>query len=256
MERTRVLVVDDDDAMRAVVSTVLRRSDMHVGEAENVDEALEKLENERFDCVLTDKNLPGRSGLDLIRLVRQSGADIAVILMTAYPTSEALTETVNLAVDAYLEKPFPDIFVVASLIREVLARRGVELPPVRDGALRVLVVALDDADARDRLAAPLSGLEVQWASDDADVVARAASEIRREERPDLVILDLDGLPKIAAILPRLRAAAPAAALVLVAERPLDMEFHRSLVSLRVRGLFSPAEYPRLIAEVVTDLRRG
>lgn len=244
-------MVDDDDAMRAVVSTVLRRSDMHVGEAENVDEALDKLQNEHFDCVLTDKNLPGRSGLDLIRLLRQSRADIAVILMTAYPTSESLAETVNLGVDAYLEKPFEDIFVVANLIREVLARRGVELAPALVGSLRILVGAPEDADVRGRLTAPLSEFELQWASDGARAIARA-----REERLDLIILDLDGLPEVAALLPRLRGAAPGAALVLVSERSHDMDFHRSLMNLRVRGLFSPAEYPRLIAEVVADLRRG
>lgn len=80
---TRVLLVDDDPFVRDMVGFILQASDYVVETAENGRDALEKIiENPGFHLVITDMNMPEMDGLSLIREIRKTDPDTAIIVMT------------------------------------------------------------------------------------------------------------------------------------------------------------------------------
>ena len=81
------------------------------------------LRSQPFDLLLLDKNLPRMNGLDLLRGVRARNATVPAILMTAYASAESATETLNLGVEAYLEKPLDSLAEVVRLISNVLGKK-------------------------------------------------------------------------------------------------------------------------------------
>lgn len=106
---TRVLIVDDEPN----VATMLAISLETLGEdyifdiAHNGDEAINKIQETNYKLLITDYNMPGMTGLDLIQATRQLSPQTQVILMTAYGTERLrhLLEHWNL--DGYIDKPFP-----------------------------------------------------------------------------------------------------------------------------------------------------
>jgi CheY-like chemotaxis protein len=119
----RLLVVDDEEAVRGVLEMLLSRKGyahamVHSGEA-----AVDALSRDRFDLVITDKNLPGISGLDVLREVKARSPDTEVILMTGYASMDSAITALNHGASAYLEKPFEHVRVVGEKIDAVLQRR-------------------------------------------------------------------------------------------------------------------------------------
>lgn len=122
-ESPRVLIVDDEEVVRGVLQAVLSRkgyqhSSVHTGEA-----AVTALERERFALIITDKNLPGMSGLDVMKAAKEKSPDTSVIMMTGYASMDSAIEALNLGAAAYLEKPFDHIKTVVEKIEAVLAQR-------------------------------------------------------------------------------------------------------------------------------------
>lgn len=107
MERPVVAIVDDDPAVRAAL-TRLVRSFGHQGTGfESAESLLQALDAaERFDCVVTDIQMPGLSGIHLLRALRERRPGLPVILITAYPSSSHRERAAALGAAAYLTKPF------------------------------------------------------------------------------------------------------------------------------------------------------
>ncbi len=118
---TSVLLLEDDEAVRNLVVQVLRAKGYGVETAADGLEALAKLETQRFDVVLADKNVPRLSGLDVARKVRERWPEVAVVLMTAFPEASAL---VNAPVDGYLAKPFRGLDTLVGALSAALERRA------------------------------------------------------------------------------------------------------------------------------------
>jgi two-component system response regulator PilR (NtrC family) len=102
----RVLVVDDERSMREFLEIFFRREGMQVATAGNVDEALAQLERDEFDLVMTDVQMPGRSGLDLLRSVKSESPETVVIVITAFASTETAIEAMKQGAYDYLTKPF------------------------------------------------------------------------------------------------------------------------------------------------------
>lgn len=104
----RVLLVDDDDDIRAVVTTMLEASDLRVTPAGSAEEALSWLTGARFDLVILDWNLPTMSGLDLCRTLRlcPKAGRTPVLFLTANACSTDMVEAFACGADDYLVKPF------------------------------------------------------------------------------------------------------------------------------------------------------
>lgn len=104
-ERSSVLLVDDDDAVREAYSRVLTSAGFDVHPAPDGARALELLQRGGFDAVVSDISMPGMDGLQLLREVRRRDRDLPVILMTGRPTLETATRAIDYGVLKYLMKP-------------------------------------------------------------------------------------------------------------------------------------------------------
>ena len=104
--RPRVLVVDDEAAIRDLLSKTLALAEYDVDLAPDGRSALERLRIIPYDLLITDLKMPGVDGLAVIREARRLKADIPVIIITGFSTEASAIEAVNLGVSGYLTKPF------------------------------------------------------------------------------------------------------------------------------------------------------
>jgi DNA-binding response OmpR family regulator len=106
MDERRILVVDDDAEMRALLVEVLRQEGYQVEEAANGDEALSRLRTKSFAAIIMDKNLPGLGGLYLLSGLRVICRDSPVILITTLADSAPYLEGLKKGAFEYVFKPF------------------------------------------------------------------------------------------------------------------------------------------------------
>jgi len=108
MSALNILLVDDDPSLVTTLSYGLRKAmgkAISVAVCLNGAEALARLATQRFDVVISDFNLPGGSGLELLTKIRQDHHEMILILITAYGT-EAIEEEVHRLGIGYITKPF------------------------------------------------------------------------------------------------------------------------------------------------------
>jgi excisionase family DNA binding protein len=120
LDKPRVLVVDDDDAVRDLIAQTLLAADYEVETAPDGPTALERLRtNQDVDLVITDLKMPGMDGLSVIREIRRqpATATLPVIIITGFSTEANAIEALNLGVTYYLTKPFRMPKVVALAAR-------------------------------------------------------------------------------------------------------------------------------------------
>lgn len=120
MQQGRLLLVDDDPDMRAMVSAYLQREGFAVEEAATAATARQFFENPSFDLVLLDVRLPDADGLDLLRDLRSHGRT-PVIMLTGKDTSVDRILGLELGADDYIGKPF-ELGELRARIRSVLRR--------------------------------------------------------------------------------------------------------------------------------------
>ncbi|HEY8072615.1 MAG TPA: sigma-54 dependent transcriptional regulator [Labilithrix sp.] len=102
----RVLVVDDEDALRNTLARVLRQRGMEATAAENGFVALDLLEKERFDVVLVDVRMPGMTGPQFLERVRAQAYPVEVVMMTAFADIATTVAAVKAGAYGFLTKPF------------------------------------------------------------------------------------------------------------------------------------------------------
>ncbi len=114
--RPRILVVDDEAAIRDLLSKTLALAEYDVDLAPDGRTALERLRMIPYDLLITDLKMPGIDGLTVVREARRLKADIPVIIITGFSTEASAIEAVNLGVSGYLTKPFrvPRVLAVAA----------------------------------------------------------------------------------------------------------------------------------------------
>jgi FixJ family two-component response regulator len=115
-----VLVVDDEQSVLDVLRVILKKSKLESKSALSGEEAVDLLKAERFGCLICDKNLPGKSGLEVIKEARKLQPYCACLLMTAYPTTESIVEAMRVGAIDYLEKPFPELGLVIQRIQSAM----------------------------------------------------------------------------------------------------------------------------------------
>jgi DNA-binding NtrC family response regulator len=108
LERERILVVDDSPSTVEVITRNLNSRGFVVFTATNVREAMDVLSVSNIDLVITDLKMPGASGMDLVRHVRQNHADTEVMMITGYATVEGAVDAVKSGAQEYISKPFTD----------------------------------------------------------------------------------------------------------------------------------------------------
>lgn len=140
MSAGRILVVDDEPQIRRVMRTTLVANGYEMAEARTGEAALEMIRNNRFDLVLLDMNMPGRSGLETCRAIRdlRPGTDLAIIVLTIRGAEKDKVEALDAGADDYITKPYstPELLarIRAALRRTPLAPDSAPTRLVLEGA--------------------------------------------------------------------------------------------------------------------------
>ena len=114
--RQRVLVVDDEEGIRDLLSRTLALAEYEVDTTADGVSALESIRNDGYKLLIADLRMPGMDGLTLIREVKQIDPHLPIIIITGYSSESSAIEAVNLGVAGYLTKPvgIPQVLAAAA----------------------------------------------------------------------------------------------------------------------------------------------
>ncbi len=138
---SRVLVVDDMEAMRLALVKCLHMSGYEVMAASSGGEALELLRTQRFDLLLTDQTMPGLSGLELTDAVSRMHPDMPIVVLTGHTDVELAKDSLQRGASDFVTKPV-NIRELPILIERNLTRRRLEVARIRERGAQVLFEAI------------------------------------------------------------------------------------------------------------------
>ena len=126
MDKYDILVVEDDQDIQQLVSYNLIKAGFNVACADTGEEGLDLLDREHFDAIILDLMLPGKSGLEVCRIVRQlkDSKSIPIIMLTAKGEEEDIVAGLESGADDYVTKPFSPKVLIARV--QAILRRGMQ----------------------------------------------------------------------------------------------------------------------------------
>jgi PAS domain S-box-containing protein len=141
MNPVRLLLVDDDDAVRLTLQAVLKYHGFQVTAASNVPDALELVSREQFDVLLADLNIgqPG-DGFTVVSAMRRVQPDACTFILTGYPDFESAIQAIRSQVDDYFSKPLK----VEDLVKAITSVRAGKRPAPKAAPLRRMSAVLRD----------------------------------------------------------------------------------------------------------------
>ncbi len=104
--KKRILIVDDESNIRRILQVAFEKDGYRAEVAEDAYAALSKLDEDSFDCMLTDVTMPGKTGYELLQESRAKHPDIPVVIMTAYGTIPQAVQAIRDGAFEYITKPF------------------------------------------------------------------------------------------------------------------------------------------------------
>ena len=124
MSITRILVADDEESMRWVLSKALKRKGFNVDLAIDGRQALSMIQDNSYDLAILDIKMPGINGLDLLDKIREQKKELLVVIMTAEASMKNAVEAMKRGAYDYITKPF-DLDVIDAIIEKVSRAREV-----------------------------------------------------------------------------------------------------------------------------------
>jgi len=118
----KILIVEDDEAMRALLKDILDEEGFGAEAVSNGSDALRKLMDQPFDVIITDIQMPGLTGLDILPGIRKLQPKAPVIVITAFGSEEVRRRSFEKGATDYLEKPIR-IHKLRALIHEMISSR-------------------------------------------------------------------------------------------------------------------------------------
>lgn len=114
-----LLIVDDDTELRAVLEEILASVAEKIDSAENGKQALDKISQENYDCILSDINMPVMNGLELLKEIRNRSLSVPVVMVSAFGDQENLRQALKLGASDFVDKPF-DSDHIRQVVRKAL----------------------------------------------------------------------------------------------------------------------------------------
>jgi DNA-binding NtrC family response regulator len=229
--------VDDESSIRLTLGANLELAEFEVVEADCAARALELLESQRFDLVLSDILMPGMTGVTLLRHIKQDYPELPVVLMTAYALDEYVKMALREGVYTVLSKPFDVERAVGVLARASRRPMVLVLDQAPQGGLSA-VEALSEA-----------GLRVQVATD-----KESACRAVRSGDIDVCVVDVTACPEQAqALAQEILDAAPGLELAVISG-PIPAEIMARLAQIGVRLFVGRPFTGEQLVETVAKLR--
>jgi putative two-component system response regulator len=124
--KTRILIVDDEESIRNMLLRLLKMIGYSCASASDAMEARAILSNQDFELILCDMNMPGESGMDLIKFISSAYPDTAIIMVTGQDNPELADSAMDIGAYGYVIKPFKQNQLIIS-ISNALRRRNLEI---------------------------------------------------------------------------------------------------------------------------------
>jgi DNA-binding NtrC family response regulator len=105
MEKTRILLIDDEERMCESLKTLLEMEGYEVQPFTNSGDAVKKLSEDSFDLIISDIKMPGIDGIEILRQAHEHDPNLEVILITGYASLESAKDAVDKGAFSYLTKP-------------------------------------------------------------------------------------------------------------------------------------------------------
>ncbi len=180
MKKLEILVVEDGKSQREMLKNFLEREGHKVAEAENGEQALEKISRQHYDLLLLDYKMPGMDGMQVLQEVKKINCEIDVVIITAYGTIESAVEAMKAGAIDYITKPieFDELLFLMGRVaeRRTLLREN----EVLRQELRQRGVRLDNIIYRSRKMEELVNLAGRVATSRANVLIRGESGTGKE----------------------------------------------------------------------------
>lgn len=126
----RILIVDDEPHIRAVMRMALEGRDYEIHEAGSGEEALElRTPSQRWDAILLDERMPGMDGLETLKAFRERDPDCVVIMVTAYASIDLAVEAMKLGATDFVQKPMSPETLRAAVAAALSKARDEWIPP-------------------------------------------------------------------------------------------------------------------------------
>lgn len=253
-EPTRVLIVDDEPAVLETLELAFADGPHEAVPVGSADAALARLATERFAAIISDKNLPGMSGTELLRQVRAQDSDIVFVMITGHPSVDNAVDSLGLGADAYVHKPF-DLYglvdKVTALIQQRARRRQIRslagakqhfqkatqaLQAASQGKRRFALIIAPDVAEREWLAAQVQrlGLESFFAANE-----REAEAAVRDGAPKLTVIDARlGWETTRDLVAMVKRRGPEAGTVVVSDERPPLAVVTELINLGVGSLLT------------------
>jgi two-component system response regulator FixJ len=146
-ETATVHIVDDDDALRESLAFLLGTARINVATHASASAFMEAIPGAKLSCVITDVRMPGMSGIDLLKRLREMKIEVPVIVITGHGDVPLAVEAMKVGAIDFLEKPFDDEVLLAS-VKAAIERQGGEIK--RDAERAEIVSRLAALSNRER----------------------------------------------------------------------------------------------------------
>lgn len=149
MMQASVLIVDDEPAVRQILSEWMRKNNFHVFEAEGGRQAMEMILRDEPDIVVSDVVMPGMDGIQLLKEAKAIKADIPFLMISGYPSCATAVDIMKYGASDYLPKPFTAeelanrvsrTLNLKALSKPLAPARGIILGAAISTALWVLII--------------------------------------------------------------------------------------------------------------------
>jgi DNA-binding NtrC family response regulator len=191
----RVLVVDDDAAVRTVLTAQLAQAAIESVEAASAEEALERLASGAIDVMITDLRMPGMDGMELLQQARKLWPDVPVIVLTAFGSVKSAVEAIKLGATDFLAKPF-DRAEVLSVVSAALGVAAGSGPPPAEASASLVGALAPLRDALRRAAAATATVLIHGENGTGkELVARAIHELGPRRAGPFIAVNCAALPE-------------------------------------------------------------
>ena len=116
-EKRKILVVDDEDALRTVLSAELNSEGYDVATAADGTEALAELQKSTFDLVLLDIKMPNMNGFEVLKVIKEKYTDTKVIMLTGFADLKNAIESKKLGAEDFVSKPYDLVDLLTTIDR-------------------------------------------------------------------------------------------------------------------------------------------
>lgn len=108
METKKLLIIDDEEELREVLVALLEQTNLAITLAANGLEGIQKIETEKFDAILSDEKMPKKTGLEVLKWMREKNIQTPFIMHTGYGHKDMMNEALSLGAYAFIDKPWDE----------------------------------------------------------------------------------------------------------------------------------------------------